>query len=96
LKKIRYTDHLKVRLRVRGIPRSLPRVIYAGAKSKYRDVAAAHFIALGRAPYGGKERLFIVAYDITGDGVEIVTIHPISRAQVESRVKSGRWVKYEE
>ena len=34
----------------------------------------------------------MMAYDIKNDVVEIITVHPIGRGQVETRVKSKRWV----
>ncbi len=33
----------------------------------------------------------MIAYDEIGDGVEIVTIHPIREEQETSRVRTGRW-----
>ena len=35
--------------------------------------------------------MVMIAYDQIGEGVEIVTIHPISEEQEISRVRGGRW-----
>jgi hypothetical protein len=45
--------------------------------------------------YGKKRTMFMVAYDTKEERVEIVTIHPISGAQIKARVEARRWIKNE-
>jgi hypothetical protein len=33
----------------------------------------------------------MIAYDEFEDYTEIVTIHPVEKQQIQSRVRSGRW-----
>ena len=93
---VRYTDHLKLRLKLRGIPDELPRKIYERAESKFIDSTTGHNIAIATTLYRRKKRLFLVAYDVKNDFILMVTAHPISKEQIDSRVRSERWMKVEE
>ena len=77
---------------VRGVPEELPEKIFREAESVFHDEVTGHFIALKKALYAGKKRLIIAVYDVKDDVVEIVTVHPIGRRQMESRINSGRWI----
>ncbi len=45
----------------------------------------------GLVNYGGKMRKALVAYDKIEDGIEVITIHPISETEIKQRLESGRW-----
>lgn len=90
--RVKYTDHLRVKMVIRGIPEGLPETVFREAESRFHDEVTDHFIAIKEALYAGKRRLIMVAYDIKDDVIEIITFHPIGRGQVEARVKSKRWV----
>lgn len=62
------------------------------SKSRFRDEATGHSVALKEASYAGKTRLIMVAYDIKDEVAELITIHPIKGSQVEARIESGRWI----
>jgi len=76
---------------MRSFPEDLPRTIFERADRRYRDLETGHLIAIRRVRLRRLERLVMIAYDQVGDGVEIVTIHPISEEQEMSRVRGGRW-----
>ncbi len=76
---------------MRRFPEDLPRMIFEKADRRYQDRETGHFIAIKRVRLRRQERLVMIAYDKAGEGVEIVTIHPISKEQETSRVKGGRW-----
>jgi len=88
---IKYTDHLKLRISLRGFPEELPLRVYKEAERRFYDEKSGHFIALKKMFYAGRERFIIVVYDVRNGVVELITVHPISKRQVEYRVKSGRW-----
>lgn len=88
---VKYTRHLRTRLELRGIPEDLPRKIFLEADRRYRDRETGHVIAVKRVRLRRQERLVLIAYDQTEQGVEIVTIHPMSEQQEASRIKTGRW-----
>ncbi|MBI5653606.1 MAG: hypothetical protein HZC40_24635 [Chloroflexi bacterium] len=41
--------------------------------------------------YHKRRTLMMIAYDQFSDHVEIVTIHPITKAQIQDRLRDGRW-----
>ena len=86
-----YTDHLKLRLRVRRIPEWMPERIYREAKERYYNHATFRHIAVMSVIYHRRRRKMMIAYDEFPDRVEIVTIHPIENHQISERVLAGRW-----
>ena len=86
-----YTDHLKLRLRARRIPKEMPARIYCEAKEHYYDHATFRHIAVMSVIYHRRRRKMMIAYDEFPDRVEIVTIHPIENRQISERVLAGRW-----
>ncbi len=93
--KVKYTDHLELRLRIRNLPHELPKTIYRLADQRYFDTSTMHNIAIKQVKYGKKNIFFMIAYDKKKDAVEIVTIHPINEEQIKARVESKRWIKSE-
>ncbi|HDN80446.1 MAG: hypothetical protein DRI61_13335 [Chloroflexi bacterium] len=87
-----YTEHLKRRLIFRRIPYSLPEEIFHQATERFYDYATMRHIAVMAVQYRGKRRWMMIAYDVFPDRVEIVTIHPIERKQIQQRLLSGRWI----
>lgn len=93
--KIIYRPHLKRRLNERKIPYNYPKRIYIEAKQKFFDTETDHHIAFSNLQYAEKLKNITISYDIIGQNIEIVTIHPISDKEIENKIKSGRWVKDE-
>ncbi len=91
LARINYTRHLRTRLEMRRFPADLPKKIFEEADRRYRDRETDHLIAIKLVILRRQERLVMIAYDQTREGVEIVTIHPISKEQETSRASGGRW-----
>jgi len=56
MKKIFYTQHLKLRLEFREIPYELPKRIYQTSKEKYFNKETHNFIAVKRVKYKSKIR----------------------------------------
>jgi len=76
---------------MRRFPADLPKKIFEEADRRYRDRETDHLIAIKLVILRRQERLVMIAYDQTREGVEIVTIHPISKEQETSRASGGRW-----
>ncbi len=89
--RVSYTRHLRTRLQTRKFPEDLPKVIFEEADRRYRDRETGHLIAIKQVRLRRQMRSVMIAYDRIGEGVEIVTIHPIREEQETSRVKTGRW-----
>ena len=44
--KVVYTEHLRLRMKLRGIPKALPKQIWLEAEERYYDRATQHSIAV--------------------------------------------------
>lgn len=94
--KIVYTAHLEYRLKARGISCDLPKNVFRLATEHYYDSLTEHYIAIRQVEFAGKTREMALTYDKSDDVIEVITIHPIKFYQKISRIKSGRWKKYEQ
>ncbi len=63
------------------------------SEERYFDNETEHHIAIMEVDLYNKKREVMVAYEIQGDMVTLLTIHPLKEGQKESRFKSGRWRK---
>ncbi len=90
---IAYTRHLRTRLELRRFSPELPRKIFEAADRRYLDEETGHIVAVKQVRLRGRAQLLMIAYDRTQHGIEIVTIHPISKQQEKSRTKGGRWTR---
>jgi hypothetical protein len=94
-KRIRYSDHLQLRLTLRRIPRPLPRAVFQRAKELFYDNRTGNHVAVARARYGGRFREMMVAFSEKKDEVTLVTVHPLKPRQKANRIASGRWMPHE-
>lgn len=90
---IEYTEHLKLRLKVRKIPEEYPQKIYESPEQKFFDNAEKTFIAIKKLHYNKKMRNMMIAYEEKEGKIEIVTIHPITDEKIINRIMSKRWTK---
>ncbi len=88
-----YTDHLRLRMKLRKVPHDLPKQIYLNAKERYRDEITGHCIAVMISDVHGRHREMAVSYDEKDKIVELITVHPIRTFQKLSRIRTGRWRK---
>lgn len=88
-----YTQHLELRLRVRGIPRDFPRRMLEKPDQTFVDRVEGNLIAVRRLDYNGKERNMMIAYKQKANSIAIITIHPIRDEQIIRRTISGRWIQ---
>jgi hypothetical protein len=88
-----YTSHLEFRLKERNIPYEIPRRIFDESNDCYYDRITEHYIALHKIEFKGKIRNMSLTFDWQDNKIELITIHPISQNQKQSRIDSGRWVK---
>jgi hypothetical protein len=52
-------------LKIRKIPKDLPKTVLLKAEKRFMDAKTGHRIAVKRMNYGGKERFIMVAFDIS-------------------------------
>ena len=92
---ILYTDHLKLKLKIRKIPYEYPKIILEAPEQKFYDAVEENHIAIKKLKYNNKERTMMIAYEKKGSDVEIMTIHPIDEEKIINRTMSRRWKKNE-
>ena len=92
---IKYTNHLKNRLKLRQIDYDLPKKIYGESKERYYVTETGHYVAVLGVDMYGKTRDVIIVYSTESDNVRLLTIHPLKAGQKEARVQTGRWRKAE-
>ena len=56
-------------------------------------MATNHYIAVSVLTYAGKLKNLAISYDIIDQQAEIITIHPISKKEIDNKIESGRWSK---
>lgn len=89
-----YSEHLKVRLRIREIPYELPKNIFINAKEHYFDIKTDNFIAVMEVEFKNRKRVMMVSYEYEKkERINLITIHPLKENQRRNRLKSGRWIK---
>lgn len=93
--KIILRPHLKIRLEQRLIPQDYPKKIISHPEEHYFDTLSNRYIAIKTLPYSGKLRPMVVAYDIIGETIEAVTIHPTDEQEINNKLQRGRWIKNE-
>lgn len=91
-----YTDHLKTRLKQRGIPIKIVKEIFGKNEEHHWDNLRNHYIVVSEVKYKGKYRKVLAAYDKIVGAKEVITIHPISDEEIKQRLNSGRWAHEEE
>jgi|SRR3989344_1313132 len=89
--KLLYTDHLKSRLKQRGIPLIIVKEIFGKPLGYYWDNLRNHYVVVGEVVYKGKRRKVLAAYDKIGKEAEVITVHPITSYEIRQRLNSGRW-----
>jgi len=93
MKKIVYSQHLILRLKLREIPYYLPKAIYQTSKEYYFDEETFKKVAIKEVKFKGKLKEMAVIYEEINGKINLITIHPLKKYQKISRIKSGRWQK---
>lgn len=76
---IRYSNHLRFKMRVRNIPQDLPERLYRESVQRYYNHHTLRHIAVTETHYQRRRTSMMIAYDQFPDRVEILTIHPITK-----------------
>lgn len=90
---VRYSKHLEIRIKIRGIPHELPRIVFNKSSKHFYDNETDLNIAVLRTDFLGKIKNVMVAYRKNHNHVLLITVHPLKRNQLENRLKTGRWTK---
>ena len=83
-----WTDYMKYRLTLRGYDLTTVEHILRYSSERYMDTVSGRMVAIGRH----EKLLVIIPYEQKSGTVTPVTIHATSRQQINSRLKSGRFL----
>ena len=82
-----WTEYMKYRISLRGYALTTVKQILRYSYERYVDTVTGRLVAIGR-----HDKLFVmIPYELKGRTLTPVTIHTISRQQINSRIKSGRF-----
>ena len=82
-----WTEYMKYRLSLRGYDLGTVEHILRYSSERYTDTVSGRMVAIGRH----EELLVMIPYEQKGGTVTPVTIHAMSRQQINPRLKSGRF-----
>ena len=92
MKTIHFTEYMLDRMEFRHISQQVVEGILHTAIEHYFDIETGRFIAVQRVRYQGSYKRFVVAYEEKGDEMTVVTVHTVTKRQVQARIKRQRWV----
>jgi hypothetical protein len=87
-RQIKWTEYLKYRARTRGYDLQVLEQIVRHSIERYYDTATLRMAAVGKHD----KRLVVVPYDSDENSITPVTVHAVTRPQVNLRIKTGRFV----
>jgi len=83
-----WTDYMKYRLKLRGYDLDTVEHILRYSSERYVDTVTGRLVAIGRH----MKLLVMILYEREGGTLTPVTIHATNRQQINSRLKSGRFM----
>ena len=83
-----WTKYLTYRASLRGFDLALLEQIILRSSERYFDVETRRRVVVGRH---GKQ-LVIIPFDEDENGITPVTVHTVSRQQIELRLRTGRLI----
>jgi len=92
MKTIHYTEYMLDRMAFRNVPQQVVEGILLTAIERYFDNETGRFIAVQRVSYQGRYKRFAVVYEEMGDEITAVTVHTVTKRQIQARMKRQRWV----
>ena len=83
-----WSDYIKYKADLRGFELTKMENILRYSGEKYYDTITRRMIAIGRQD----EHLVMVPYEEKGNAIIPVTIHATTRQQINTRLKTGRFI----
>jgi hypothetical protein len=86
-KEIQWTEYMKYKIKMRGFDFSKIEHILRYSNERYIDTATNRLIVIGK-----HEKFFVlIPYEKNTHSITPITIHVITRQQINFRVKTGRF-----
>ena len=92
MKTIRYTEYMRDRMEFRRVPRQVVESILHTAIERYLDIETGRFMAVRRVRYQGSYKRLVVAYEEQGNEMTAITVHTVTKRQVQARIQRQRWI----
>jgi hypothetical protein len=92
MKPIRYTQYMLDRMEFRLIPQSVVAGVLRTAVERYSDNETRRFMAVQRVKYQGHSKHLVVAYEENEHAITTVTVHTVTKRQIQARLKRQRWI----
>ena len=87
-KRVTWTEYLKYRASTREYDLEVIEQIVRYSTERYYDTATLRTVAVGKHD----KRLVLVPYDSDEDSITPVTVHAVTRPQIDLRIKTGRFI----
>ena len=86
--KIIWTEYLQYRARLQGFDlEKLEQIVYRST-DRYYDTETGRAVVIGQS----SNKLVILPYETSGDAIIPITVHFITRQQINFRLKTGRFI----
>ena len=85
--RIEWTEYMRYRAAFRGFDLARIEDVVRYSDERYVDNATGRLIAIGRHV----DALMMVPYEMEQNVIRPVTVHATNRAQIDARIKSGRF-----
>jgi len=94
MKEIRFTSYFKDRLKIRRITEEVSVEVLNYAEQRFYDRSTGRFIAIKNVKVAKRRsQQLMLAYEDHDDYLLAVTIHTITNQQINSHLRSGRWIR---
>lgn len=87
-----FSEHFLMQAKKRRISKKLAEQIYLQAELEYFDTFTGHDVVVAKIKHLGKTKNIMLAYDIIGHEITLITTYPLRENEIENRVKRGRWI----
>lgn len=83
-----WTDYMRYRAGLRGYDLEKLEQILNRSAERYFDTETGRLIVVGNHD----NDLVVVPYELSGDEITPITVHAITRAQINFRLRTGRFI----
>ncbi len=92
MKTIRYTEYMRDRMEFRHVSQEVVESVLLTAIEHYFDIGTGRFMAVQRVRYQGRYQRLVVAYEEQENEITAVTVHTVTKRQVQARIQRQRWI----
>jgi hypothetical protein len=83
---------MRDRMEFRRVPQQVVESVLLTATERYFDIETSRFMAVQRVRSQGRYQRFVVAYEEQENEITAVTVHTVTKRQVQARIQRQRWI----